>query len=182
MELERVRNGDVRDPLFQGYKLPYALSVGRVQAGDWVSSVPERLVFEGRYGLAVGEDLASARRLLEDAVARAAGADPWLREHPPQVEWRGGQFAPASIPADHPLVEAVRGAFRDASGGQARVAGMTYGADMRLLVNEGGTPTVLFGPGDVRQAHRPDEYVPLADLVAAARTLALLALRWCGHS
>jgi acetylornithine deacetylase len=182
MELERARNRDVRDPLYRGYKLPYALSVGRVQAGDWASSVPERLTFEGRYGLAVGEDLASARHLLEEAVARVARADPWLRDHPPQVEWRGGQFASASIPADHPLVEAVCGAFRDASGGDARVAGMTYGADMRLLVNEGGTPSVLFGPGDVRQAHRPDEYVPLADLVTAARTLALLALRWCGHS
>ena len=181
VELERARNRDVPDPLFQSYKLPYALSVGRVEAGDWASSVPERLVFEGRYGLAVGEDVASARRLLEEAVARAAGADPWLRDHPPQIEWWGGQFAPASIPADHPLVETVCGAFYDASGGEARVAGMTYGADMRLLVNEGGTPAVLFGPGDVRQAHRPDEYVPLADLMAAARTLALAALRFCGY-
>jgi acetylornithine deacetylase len=58
---------------------------------------------------------------------------------------------------------------------------MTYGSDMRLLVNEGGTPAVLFGPGDVRQSHRPDEYVPLEDLIATARTLALLALRFCGH-
>jgi acetylornithine deacetylase len=40
---------------------------------------------------------------------------------------------------------------------------------------------VLFGPGDVRQSHRPDEYVPLEDLIATARTLALLALRFCGH-
>ena len=58
---------------------------------------------------------------------------------------------------------------------------MTYGADMRLLVNEGQTPTVLFGPGDVRNAHRPDEYVPVDELVVAVRTLALTALRFCGY-
>jgi acetylornithine deacetylase len=181
MDLERVRNRDVRHPLYDGYKQPYALCVGRVQAGDWASTVPEWLSFEGRYGVAVGEELAAARRLLEETVARAAQADPWLRGHPPRVEWWGGQFAPASIPADHPLVETVCDAYHDASGRDARVAGMTYGADMRLLVNEGGTPAVLFGPGDVRQAHRTDEYVPVSDLVAAARTLALTTLRFCGY-
>jgi acetylornithine deacetylase len=180
-DLERVRNTGLADPLYAGYDLPYALSVGTLQAGDWASSVPDRLEFGGRYGVAVGEDLGAARRRLEETVARTAQADPWLRDHPPLVEWWGGQFTPASIPTDHALVGAVRDAFREASGREARVAGMTYGSDMRLLVNEGHTPTLLFGPGDVRQAHRPDEYVPIEDLVAAARTLALLALRFCGY-
>jgi acetylornithine deacetylase len=57
---------------------------------------------------------------------------------------------------------------------------MTYGADMRLLVHEGRTPTILFGPGDVRDAHRPNERVAIADLETATRTLALTALRFCG--
>ena len=52
---------------------------------------------------------------------------------------------------------------------------------MRLLVNVGNTPTVMFGPGDVRVSHRPDEYVPIADLLAVTRTLALTALRFCGY-
>lgn len=59
---------------------------------------------------------------------------------------------------------------------------MTYGADMRLLVNLGQTPSVLFGPGDVRVSHRPDEFVPIADLATATRTLALTALRFCGYA
>ena len=57
---------------------------------------------------------------------------------------------------------------------------MTYGADMRLLVNVGQTPAVLFGPGDVRNSHQPDEYVPVDELVRTVRTLALAALRFCG--
>jgi len=58
---------------------------------------------------------------------------------------------------------------------------MTYGADTRLLASVGGTPTALFGPGDVRASHRPDEYVPVDELVAAVRTLALTAMRFCGY-
>jgi acetylornithine deacetylase len=181
MALERERNEKVRDPLYARYELPHALCIGNMKAGTWASSVAESLVFEGRYGVAVDEDAAGARRSFEEAVARAAEADSWLRDHPPVVEWWGGQFEPARIPVDHPLVETVTGAFQDVAGAAARVEGMTYGADMRLLVNEGGIPTVLFGPGDVRASHRPDEYVPVEELTTAVRTLALTALRFCGY-
>ena len=47
---------------------------------------------------------------------------------------------------------------------------MTYGADMRLLVNQGNIPTVLFGPGNVRHAHRPHEFVRIDELLTAGRT------------
>jgi acetylornithine deacetylase len=180
LELEREQNTRAPDPLYARYQLPYPLCIGTVRAGTWASSVAESLTCEGRYGVAVGEDIPTARRMLEERVARAAQADPWLREHPPMVEWWGGQFEPAAIPVDHPIVETVAGAYGQVTGHNARLEGMTYGADMRLLVNEGNTPTVLFGPGDVRQAHRPDEYVPLEDLVVVVQTLALTALRFCG--
>ena len=180
MELERARNRANEDPLYARYRLPYALCIGQMEAGNWASSVAERLVFRGRYGVAPGEDLEEARSQFEQAVAQAARADPWLRDHAPAVEWWGGQFSPARIPAEHPLVETVGDSFAEAAGTPARVEGMTYGADMRLLVNEGNTPAVLFGPGDVRRSHKPDEFVPLDDLVAVTRTLALTAVRFCG--
>jgi acetylornithine deacetylase len=180
MTLERERNERHQDALYARYRLPNALCIGSVRAGTWASSVAESLVFEGRYGIAVGEDQSAARRAFEEAVARAAHADEWLREFPPVVEWWGGQFFPARTSVDHPLVETITGAFHEIVGEAARVEGMTYGADMGLLVNVGHTPTVLFGPGDVRVSHRPDEYVPIEDLEVAVRTLALTALRFCG--
>ena len=181
LQLEGARNQAAAHPLYTRYRLPYPLCIGQVEAGNWSSSVAEELVFQGRYGVAIGEDLADARRQFEDAVARAAQADPWLRDHPPTVEWWGGQFAPASIPLEHPLVETVTGAFATATSTPANVEGVTYGSDMRLLVNQGHTPTVLFGPGDVRRSHKPDECVPIDDLAAVTRTLALTAVRFCGY-
>lgn len=181
LELERERNERHRHPLFARYRTPYPICIGTVRAGTWASSEAESLVAEGRCGIAIGEDPMAARRELEEAVARAAAADPWMRAHPPRVEWWGGTFDPAGTPEDHPIVGAVAGSFGDAAGAPAALEGMTYGADMRLLVNVGGIPTVLFGPGDVRVSHRPDEYVPIADIVACTRTLALTALRFCGY-
>ena len=88
------------EPLMQGYPVPYPLSVGRIRGGDWPSSVPDLLVAEGRYGLFIEEEPASARAELEAAVAQAAEHDPYLREHPPRVSWSGGSSAADGCPPD----------------------------------------------------------------------------------
>ena len=43
---------------------------------------------------------------------------------------------------------------------------------MRLLVNEGNTPTVIFGPGDVRPPTAPTSSCSLAEVADCARVLA----------
>ncbi len=177
--LEADRNAHVADPLFASDTLPFALCMGRLRAGIWPSTVAEELVCEGRYGVAPDEDLTVARSALESAVAEAGRADAWLRDHPPRVEWVGAQFAPARTAADDPIVTAVAGAYVAVTGEPASLGGMRFGADMRLLVNQGGIPTVLFGPGDVREAHRPDESIAVADLLTATRALVVTALRFC---
>src|SRR3954464_5276049 len=58
---ERALNHDVAHPLMRGLELPYPLLVGRLEAGEWSSSVPDRLVFEGRAPVRVGEAPAAAR-------------------------------------------------------------------------------------------------------------------------
>ncbi len=179
LALEADRNLRLRQPLFERYRLPYALSIGRIGAGDWPSSVPDLLFCEGRYGIAPGEDVDAAKVEFERAVASAANGHTYLADHPPVVEWWGGQFMPAVTPMDAAIVSSATAAITDMTGHPPRVEGMTYGADMRLLVNQGGIPTVLFGPGNVRRAHRPDESVPIDDLLTVARVIALTAMRFC---
>ena len=64
-ELERELNADVSHPLMREHELPYPLSVGHVEAGNWSSTVPDRLVFEGRVGVPVGADPARVRARVE---------------------------------------------------------------------------------------------------------------------
>jgi acetylornithine deacetylase len=178
-QLEHDRNRRLTHPLFADYDIPFAICVGKVQAGIWASTVAENLVLEGRYGVGIGEDCDQARAELEGAIARVAVHDDWLASHPPLVEWWGARFLPAAIDADHPLVTTLAASFKQANQAPTSIRGMPYGADMHLLVNQGKTPTVLFGPGDVRMAHVPDEYVPIEDLVAATRALVLTIMRFC---
>nr|MDQ3416223.1 M20/M25/M40 family metallo-hydrolase [Actinomycetota bacterium] len=95
-ELETRRNADAH-PLFARWDIGYPLSIGVVRAGDWASTVPDLLVAEGRLGVGLGESMGDARAALEQAVAEACDADPWLRSHPVAVEWWGGQFASGQL-------------------------------------------------------------------------------------
>jgi len=45
------------------------------------------------------------------------------------------------------------------------------------MVNDGGIPTIVFGPGSIDQAHAIDEYVEIDQVVAAAEMLVALARR-----
>jgi acetylornithine deacetylase len=176
--LEAERNASI-DPLMRRWPMPYALSIGTIRCGDWASSVPDLLVAEGRFGVALDESPAQARRALEVAVAQASVEDPWLRDHPVEVEWWGGQFASGRLPVASDLLERMRAAHMMASAPHARqpeVWGAPYGSDLRLLTGLGGIPTLHYGPGDASLAHGPNESVPLSEVELAAGALAILAM------
>lgn len=177
-ELEARRNA-ATDPLLDRWGIAYPLSLGIVRAGEWASSVPDLLVADGRLGVALDEDPAAARAELEAAVAEACGADPWLRQHPVEVEWWGGQFAPGRLPADSDLGDRVATHHRATAHRPIETWGGPFGTDLRLLTGLAGIPTVHYGPGDFDLAHAPDEAVPIAQVETAAQVLALLALEVC---
>lgn len=53
------------------------------------------------------------------------------------------------------------------------------GADQWLLNLYGGTPTVQFGPGG-GNAHSPDEFIYISELINSTKILALTLMEWCG--
>lgn len=181
--LEAVRNEHPSE-LFRGNPLPYPISVGRIHAGDWASNVPDLLVAEGRLGVQIGEETNAARAAFERSIADACARDPWLRYHPVEVTWPGGQFASGSIEANHPLVSQMSDAVVAITGrGAPTRSAAPYGSDLRLYAGMGGIPTLHYGPGDVRYAHSPLEQVALKEVMESVRALLLLAARRCGaHS
>ncbi|HYL40007.1 MAG TPA: ArgE/DapE family deacylase [Candidatus Binatus sp.] len=173
---EVARNAAETDPLMTALGLPYPTIIGKVVGGEWASTVIDRIVAEGRYGVRLGQSWRDAEADLRRCVDAAVAADPFLRDNRPSLELTGGLFSSARVPADHPLPVGLAAAAERVTGRMPGLVGKPYGADMRLLVNEGGTPTVIFGPGSEKVAHAADEFVPLDQVVACARVLAAWAL------
>jgi succinyl-diaminopimelate desuccinylase len=123
----------------------------------------------------------------EAILARLAALDPQARLEIPleQARSEDGQLqlelprivAPYLAPADHPLVERVRGALGQvlADAGRALEQGhwwfCTDAPHLAALA-----PVVGFGPGDPELAHTTDEHVPVSELALARRAYCAVAL------
>ncbi len=169
---EAAVNATVTHPLMRELELPYPLLVGRVNAGEWSSMVPDRLEFEGRLGVPVGADLDEARAALQAVVDGALDDG----EPPCELVWEGGAFAPGETAVDHPWVSTVRGALTDEIG-HAELAGVPWGADMRLFTAR-GIPAVMVGTRGIELAHAVDESVSLAELVTVSRVIIRAVMRY----
>ena len=174
------RHERYRDPLFDDPGNIASLSIGTVRAGDWPSTVPDLLVAEGRFGVFPNESVAEARAAFEATVRDAASTRPWLIDNPPVVEWVEGQFEPGTTPKDAPIIERLSCAHEAVTGTPASLFGIPCGTDLRLFTRHAGIPTVLYGPGNILNAHTADEYVSLDQVVTCTKVLARTMLAWCG--
>ena len=185
--LDAVRR--LREHWAQRPRHPY-LSAGDcvptiVAGGEWLVSYPAVCTLECH--IEYLPDRADAtgygalvEREFSDWITEAAAADPWLREHPPEIVWGVGGVPPSEIPVEDPIVQTLLGAG-GALGQIQELGGLDNWHDGATLTVEAGIPAVCFGPGDVHRAHTADEYVPIDDLVACAQRIAVTAMRFCGQ-
>lgn len=160
-----------RDERFE-YPLP-TLNLGHIRGGDNPNRIPARCELHLDLRLLPGMDLDALRRELRERV-RAC-----LREAGLEV-----QFAPLfeGVPAfeTDPSSPVVRAA-EALSGHRAAALGL---ATEGPFFNRLGLETVIIGPGDVAQAHQPDEYLAEERLAPTVALLGGLIQRFClapGH-
>ncbi len=161
---ERRLNAGVDHPLMRELELPYPLLVGRIAGGEWSSAVPDRVECEGRVGVPVGVDPAAVRAEFEAVVLDALDDG----EAPAEVSWTGGAFHPGETPGTHPWVRTVAAAVEAERGRPPRLAGVPWGADMRLF-GARGIPCAMVGTTGIERAHAVDEWVAVDELEAVAR-------------
>jgi succinyl-diaminopimelate desuccinylase len=155
---------------------PPSLSVGTIAGGSVTPIVPDacRITIDRR--LLPGEDAARVQAEVEEAVARARTHRPGL-DAVVRTLWT---FAPAEIEPDEPIVRALQDASELLGRAQPAPFGLSGTTDANLLIDPGRIPTVIFGPGDLTVCHKPDEYVPITELVAACQIYVAAILKLIG--
>jgi acetylornithine deacetylase/succinyl-diaminopimelate desuccinylase family protein len=148
---------------------PPTLSVGRIEGGQSVNVVPDWCEIDVDRRLIPGEDAAVAletvrelARLLFDEPDSVEMSQPWVH-------------MPALAPQAADWIEPLSRAVEQATGHRPQVMGVPFGTDAGPL-SAAGTPCVVFGPGDIAQAHTKDEWIELEQVRLAAQAYFQIAV------
>lgn len=148
-------------PFDEGYVVPYtSVSVNRIDGGIAINTIPAECTvhFEFRALTTVDHDA-----LVERFRAECRRIEAGMQERHPgaSVTLTTTAAAPGvDTPADADIV-----ALAAAWGAEPSDDKVTYGTEAGLFANA-GIPTVVCGPGDIAQAHAPDEFIELDQIDA----------------
>ena len=162
--------------------IPCQLYVAQFNAGEYPTAFANKaeLVFNAQYLPREKDDMglgSKVKKEIIDFINAIAQTEPWLREHPPVIEWLIDADC-AETPVEHPFVQAMGESLKKVTG-ETIYEGIGFHTDMGWFSNV-GIPTVNFGPGTPRVAHQDNESLAESELVEAVKTIALTLINWCG--
>ncbi len=158
---------------------PINLNIGRIEGGDWASSVPAWCRLDCRISLYPGVAADDAAREIEQEVATFSRHDPLLSNSPPRVTFNGF-FAEGYVLAAGSDAEATLGrAHRSATGTELRSAVALAYLDTRVYALYDQVPALCYGPMS-ENIHGFDERVSLSSLKRTTLATTLFVAEWCG--
>ncbi len=160
-------------PLFSEYQHPVQVNIGKMEAGDWPATVPETCIMEGGIGFLPNKNLGEIRK----EVLELPKNDQWLEENA-KIEFNRLHNDAYKTEPDHPLVRQMVRSARNAKI-DTRVRGMIASCDARLFNKVGNMPTIVFGAGDIDQAHSQGERVEVLDIMKCSCSLFDFVCNWC---
>ncbi len=158
------------------------LNFGLIQGGTQPSTVAGSCVIKLDRRTTPAEDPETVRRDFHEVFDLLAREDPLFRADIQRMP--EGQATMDHLPfvtrQDHPLVQAVAGAVQTVTGTPARLAPFPAWSDAGFLATHGGIPALVFGPGEIAQAHSPAEWVSVGQILRATEVYTLSAVAFCG--
>lgn len=153
------------------------LNVGMIHGGVAPNVVPDRCVFLVDLRWLPNENIDDIYRDILRALDHVARRIPGIQV---EVKRKGEtrHCRPLETPPDHPFVKALQ-RVAIMVGLPPDFSGVPYGTDGGLL-SEKGIPTVVWGPGDIAQAHSAGEFIDLEEVWLAFKAYLAAIVSLCG--
>lgn len=173
-----------KHPRYEHLHNPLNLNIGRIEGGDWASSVPSWCCFDVRMAIYPGQDIEAARLEIEACIYDAASADTYLRKNQPEIVYHGF-LAEGYALADHDKPEAKQAiaaldsAHKVVTGADLEKFAVTATTDARFFGLYADTPALVYGP-KAEAIHGFNERVNLESVRRITQSIALFVAGWCG--
>ena len=168
-----------RHPAFARLDHPIRFNLGKINGGEWASSVPTRCVMELRCAFYPGVPAAQARAAIEARLAETINRDPALAGIKHRVRYAGFQAEGFVLDSTAPLLTALAAAHARVMNNDAEWFASSATTDARAFNLYGGIPATCYGP-EAQNIHGIDESVSIESTLRVAQVLALFMARWCG--
>ena len=164
---------------FENEHHPINLNIGRIEGGEWASSVPASCTVDCRIAIYPGTRAEDAAREIEQAVAAFARQDSFLANNPPRVTFNGF-FVEGYVLEPGSPGEAVLARAHQAATGKPLESFTTVAyLDARVYALYDKVPALCYGPTS-RNVHGVDECVSLESVRRSTTAMALFIAEWCG--
>lgn len=170
----RMERDGARDP---AYDISHTTAhVGRIAGGTALNIVPRDCWFEFEFRVLPADDPEALLAEVRDYAERTL--EPLMKAIDPKTgfSWQEiGAFPGLDTLPDAPVVGlATRFA------GSPNTGRVAFGTEGGLFAATAGIPTVICGPGDIDQAHKPDEFITL-DQVARGEAFVRAVADFCAR-
>ncbi len=165
-----------RGPYDQGFDVAYTtVHTGVIRGGTALNIVPHDCVFDFEFRNLPGDD---PNTLLKEFEAHVRGViEPEMHAVDPQSGFRIVKMS--EIPALNTGAEAEITALAQEFSGSNDIIKVSFGTEASQF-QVAGVPTIVCGPGSIREAHKPDEFVTLAQVAHCEVFLRRLFQRLAG--
>jgi len=157
------------------------INIGIIKGGINPNTVPGNCVIQIDRRWIPDESPSTIIKEFEDILNHLKESDPEFKAELKRMEYlKETPHGPLEISEDHYIVKALKKSLRKI-GLSPEISGISGWTDAALLNNQAKIPTVVFGPGNLAQAHSDVEFINVDSLSTATRIYMLTALEVCTH-
>jgi len=158
------------------------LNLGVIQGGDQASSVAGECIIKIDRRWTPSESIAMVLDDFYRLFDEIKKEDPEFNAKIRRIYDAGDMLdhCPLEIDLNHPVVTSLSEGIKKIKNIEAVVTNFPAWTDGALLSNFKKIPCVVFGPGDLSNAHSTDECIEVDQLLDASKIYTLAALEFCG--
>ncbi|WP_343211879.1 ArgE/DapE family deacylase (plasmid) [Aliisedimentitalea scapharcae] len=160
------------------------LNLGKIEGGDWTSSVPAWAVFDVRMAIFPGQSIEAAKTEIEQVILDAARDNDFLRNSLPEIVYHGFHAEGYALSQDssakaQSAIAALDQAHQAATGEALVREAITATTDARFFGLYADTPALVYGPR-AEAIHGFNERVELESMRRVTKATAMFIADWCG--